>query len=152
MKPEQVPPGPLLVDTDVVSWIALAEARASEFAALLVGHQLFTSFITVAEVQTFLRMGVLDGERTGALRDGLGDYARLTIRIDDVVAEWVKLRSATITSGSADDRERRQNDTWIAACALSVQPPLPVVTGNLRDFSVLAASSGLVVVHPDLSA
>jgi predicted nucleic acid-binding protein len=54
-------------------------------------------------------------------------------------------------NGRPDDRERRQNDTWIAACALSVEPPLPIVTGNLRDFAVLAAASELTLVHPDLT-
>ena len=139
----------ILVDTDVLSWIALGEGRADEFAALLVGHQLFTSFVTVAEVRTFLSMDVLGTDRADVLREGLSDYAPLPIRIDDVVAEWVRLRAATIATGSPDDRERRQNDTWIAACALSVVPPLPVVTGNLRDFTVLAAAGRLRLVHPD---
>lgn len=148
--PVEAPPGPLLVDTDVLSWIALGEGRADEFAALMVGHELFTSFVSVAEVRTFLRMGVLADERADALREGLADYMTLPVRIDDVVAEWVKLRAATVNAGSPDDRERRQNDTWIAACALSVEPTLPVVTGNLRDFRVLAAESNLTLVHPDL--
>lgn len=94
-------------------------------------------------------MDVLGTDRADALREGLSDYAPLPIRIDDVVAEWVRLRAATIATGSPDDRERRQNDTWIAACALSVEPPLPVVTGNLRDFTVLAAAGRLRLVHPD---
>ena len=150
MTPGEIPAGPLLVDTDVLSWVALGEGRHEEFAALLVGHELFTSFITSAEVQTFLSMNVLDEERADALRLGLADYALLPVRVEDVVTEWVKLRAATIATGTADDRERRQNDTWIAACALAVEPPLPVVTGNLRDFRVLAASSGLTLIHPDL--
>lgn len=151
MTPEDVPPGPVLVDTDVLSWIALGEERGEEFAALLVGHELFTSFITVAEVRTFLRMGVLADDRADALGAGLNDYAILPVRIEDVVAEWVELRSVTIAAGTVDDRERRQNDTWIAACALSVEPALPVVTANLRDFNVLAATSELKVIHPDLA-
>lgn len=151
MIPEQVPAGPLLVDTDVLSWIALGEARSDEFAALLVGHQLFVCFVTAAEVRTFLRMGVLADERAGGLRAGLDDYAVLDIRLSDVVTEWVGLRAATMAAGTVDDRERRQNDTWIAACALSVEPPLPVVTGNLRDFVPLAeAAPPLRIVHPDL--
>lgn len=149
MSAEEVPAGPLLIDTDVLSWVALGEGRAEEFAALLVGHELFTSFVTVAEVRTFLSMDVLAEDRAEALRKGLADYTPLPTRIDDVVAEWVRLRTATITTGTPDDRERRQNDTWIAACALSVEPPLPVVTGNLRDFDILASRSTLTVIHPD---
>lgn len=151
MTPEPVPAGPLLVDTDVLSWIALGEGRSDEFAQLLVGHELFVCFVTVAEVRTFLRMGVLADERAAGLRAGLDDYAVLDIRLDDVVTEWAGLRAATMASGTADDRERRQNDTWIAACALSVEPPLPIVTGNLRDSVRLAeAAPPLRIVHPDL--
>lgn len=150
MNPEDVPPGPLLIDTDVVSWLALGESRADDFGPLLVGHELFISFVTVAEVQTFLQMEVLAPERSDALRHALSDYALLDVRLTDIVTEWTSLRALSARSGTADDRERRQNDTWIAACALSVDPALPVVTGNLRDFSLLASVSRLTVVHPDL--
>jgi predicted nucleic acid-binding protein len=60
------------------------------------------------------------------------------------------LQAASIRSTTVDDRERRQNDTWIAACALSIDAAIPVVTGNLRDFTALAGASNLTVVHPDL--
>ncbi len=48
MNPGDVPGAPVLVDTDVVSWIALGEQRADEFAAFLTGHAVFVSFVTVA--------------------------------------------------------------------------------------------------------
>lgn len=150
MTPEEVPAGPLLVDTDVLSWVALGEDLGAGFAPLLTGHQLFVCFVTVAEVRTFLRMNVLAEERAEGLRAGLGDYTLVDVRMPDVVSEWVSLRAATMAAGTVDDRERRQNDTWIAACALSVEPPLPIVTGNLRDFTVLANASSLHLVHPDL--
>ncbi len=150
MRPEDVPPGALLLDTDVVSWIALREGRWEEFASLLVGHPLFVSYVTVAEVGSLLRMRALSAERSEALSDSLSSYPILEINLDDVVREWSVLRSATARVGAVDDRERRQNDTWIAACARSVDPALPVVTGNIRDFRVLAEASGLVIVHPDL--
>ncbi|RNI24731.1 type II toxin-antitoxin system VapC family toxin [Flexivirga caeni] len=87
MTPGEVLAGPLLVDTDVLSWIALGEGRGEEFAALLVGHRPFTSFITSAEVRTFLSMNVLDDERADALRLGLADYALLPARVEDIVTE-----------------------------------------------------------------
>ncbi|MGH9128913.1 MAG: hypothetical protein ACRDY2_08095 [Acidimicrobiales bacterium] len=114
-------------------------ASASIATCLLLGHELLVCFVTVAEVRTFLRMGVLAEERARGLRVGLADYALLSVPLDDVITEWVRLRAATVQAGTADDRERRQNDTWIAACALAVEPPLPVVTGNLRDFTTLPA-------------
>lgn len=151
MSPGEVPPGPLLVDTDVLSWTALREERAEEFARLIVGHEPFISFVTLAEVRTFLAMDVLTPDSQEALATALDVYAVLPTRVDHVVSEWVKLRAATVRTANADDRERRQNDTWIAACALSVEPPLPIVTGNLRDFLPLAdAATSLRIVHPDL--
>jgi predicted nucleic acid-binding protein len=145
-----VSPAAVVVDTDVVSWLALGEGRGEEFGKLLVGHELFISFVTAAEIRTFLTMNVLPEDGQAALAAALNDYAVLDVAIDDVIREWAKLRSATARSATPDDRERRQNDTWIAACALSCPDPPPVVTGNLRDFQPLAAASELKLVHPDL--
>src|SRR5579875_1128692 len=145
-----VSPAAVLVDTDVVSWIALGEGRAEEFGKLLVGHELFISFVTAAEIRTFLAMNVLSEDGQAALGAALGDYAPLEVSLEDVITEWATLRSATARNTTPDDRERRQNDTWIAACALSKPDPLPVVTGNLRDFQVLAGASELTLIHPDL--
>ena len=150
MNPEEIPAGPVLVDTDVVSWIALGEGRADEFGQLLVGHELFISFVTAAEIMTFLAMNVLTEDSHAALAAALNDYTVLDIDLTNVMTEWAKLRSATARSTTPDDRERRQNDTWIAACALSKTNPLPVVTGNLRDFQILAHASNLELLHPDL--
>lgn len=78
MKPEDVPASTLLVDTDVVSWLALGEARSEQFAALLAGHELFISFTTLAEVKTFLALNVLEAPRKKALQDALDDYSILS--------------------------------------------------------------------------
>lgn len=78
------------------------------------------------------------------------DYAVLPVNTNAVIASWVSLRAATINNTSPDDRERRQNDTWIAASALSADPPLPIATGNLRDFRPLADTSELKLIHPDI--
>jgi predicted nucleic acid-binding protein len=143
-------PAAVLVDTDVVSWLALGEGRAAEFGKLLVGHELFISFVTAAEIRTFLAMNVPHEDGQEALAAALNDYAILDVDLAAVITKWAQLRSATARSTTPDDRERRQNDTWIAACALSQAAPLPVVTGNLRDFQVLADASELSVIHPDL--
>jgi predicted nucleic acid-binding protein len=53
---------------------------------------------------------------------------------------------------AANDFERRQNDTWIAASALSYDTALPIVTAHLDDFHVLAAADPrMLLVHPDLT-
>jgi hypothetical protein len=65
-----------------------------------------------------------------ALLAALDDYTIMPLETDTLVSSWVKLRSATIAGAPSDDRERRQNDTWTAASALSADPPLPVASGN----------------------
>lgn len=101
MRPEAVPPGPLLVDTDVVTTLALREDRYVEFAELVEGHDLFVCYVTVAEIRTFLNMAVLSPERAADLEAALGDYRSLPVDLDEVVAEWARLRSATVTLGDA---------------------------------------------------
>lgn len=149
MRPEQVPPGPLLVDTDVVSLLALEEEHADEFAALVQGHELFVCFVTVAEIETFLRLGVLNADQDAAVRAALAGYSQLEVVMDDVVERWAVIRSATRTTMNRKDRERRQNDTWLVACATSVADPPPLVTADLSDMRPLAAAAGLHLVHPD---
>jgi predicted small lipoprotein YifL len=57
MTTEAVEASPALVDTDVVSWLALGESRSAEFAPLLAGRKLFVSFVTIAEIKTIAACG-----------------------------------------------------------------------------------------------
>ncbi len=150
MKPEQVPPGPLLVDTDVVSLLALNEDRSDEFEALIRGHELFVCFVTVAEVETLLRLNVLDADHQAALATALSGYSRFEVDIDTVVERWADLRAATRSTTGRNDRERRQNDTWLAACAMAVTDPPAIVTADLSDLLPIARAAGLTIVHPDV--
>jgi predicted nucleic acid-binding protein len=150
VRPEQVPRGPLLVDTDVVSLLALNEDRSDEFEALIRGHELFVCFVTVAEVETLLRLNVLDAGHQAALATALSGYSRFEVDIDTVVERWADLRAATRSTTSRNDRERRQNDTWLAACAMAVTDPPAIVTADLSDLLPIARAAGLTVVHPDV--
>lgn len=150
MKPEQVPPGPVLVDTDVVSLLALNEDRSDEFEALVRGHELFVCFVTVAEVETLLRLNVLDADHQAALATALSGYSRFEVDIDTVVERWADLRAATRSTTGRNDRERRQNDTWLAACAMAVTDPPAIVTADLSDLLPIARAAGLTIVHPDV--
>ena len=150
MKPEQVPPGPLLVDTDVVSLLALNEDRSDEFEVLIRGHELFVCFVTVAEVETLLRLNVLDADHQAALAMALSGYSSFEVDIDTVVERWADLRAATRSTTSLNDRERRQNDTWLVACAMAVTDPPAIVTADLSDLLPIARAAGLTIVHPDV--
>lgn len=83
------------------------------------------------------------------MRAALAGYHRLEVVLDDVVQQWAGIRSATRTTLGRKDRERRQNDTWLVACAASVADPPPLVTADLSDMRALAAAAGLLLVHPD---
>ena len=69
--------------------------------------------------------------------------------MDDVIERWASIRAATRTTMGRKDRERRQNDTWLVACAASVTDPPPLVTADLSDMRTLADAAGLRLVHPD---
>jgi len=95
-------------------------------------------------------MNVLQPDFHQLLEEPLSKYALLPTEVGLLVSQWVSLRAATVNGTTADDRERRQNDTWIAASALSTDAPLPTATGNLQDFRVLAAAGEVTLIHPDL--
>ena len=115
MKPEQVPEGPLLVDTDVFSWVTWERGRHEEFGALTQGHVLALSFATVGEL------------RAGALIAGWGDPKWR--RLEDRIAQQYAILTATdpVTMKFAEIYSRFHgqlkgggvNDMWTAACALA---------------------------------
>lgn len=146
MTPEEVPDGPLLVDTDVVSYIHAQSGRHADFETLLAGHLLAVSFITYAEV---LGMGYSAGwgeRRMTALRTTLAGYVVLPYSAavaDTWGRTWPKVRGHLHGGGA--------NDMWSSAVAVSHEPPLPFVTNNLSDFqSIWAHLPTLRLVHPDL--
>lgn len=143
MNPGDVPDGPLVVDTDVASWIRTGSQRAELYKPLLRDHVLCLSFATVGELWAGAEIANWGQQR----RDALAAFVRVhvVLPVDDDVAQWW----ARIHAAVRDQVD--VNDEWVAACALAQTPPLPVVTGNLRHFrSIAARFSSLTIVHPDL--
>lgn len=144
MRPEDVPDGPVLVDTDVFSWIAWRRERYLEFEKLLGGRVLALSFVSVGE----LRAGAIRAKWSQRRRDQLEALIRRYVVI--AATDAVSHRWATIQAQLKDQlKGGGVNDMWIAACALSQDPPLPIATGNVSDFSKIAKFFPLTVVHPD---
>jgi len=146
VRPDDVPPGPLLVDTDVFSWITWRRDRSTEFEALIEGHVLALSFATVGE----LRAGALIAEwgerRRRELEARIAQYVVLT------ATDPVTQRFAGIYARFRGQlKDGGLNDMWIAATALAQPDPPPLVTGNRSDFERIATEFGLVIVHPDAS-
>ena len=129
MKLTEVPDGPLLVDTDVFSYLFAEHERYVPFKPLLQGHLLCMSFASYAEALCLGYQRGWGSVRMAKLRTALRYYVILPY--DDAVAEhWapmhVKIRGHLHNGGT--------NDLWTAACALAQPRPLPIVTNNLNDF------------------
>jgi predicted nucleic acid-binding protein len=143
--PEDVPDGPILVDTDVFSWIAWRRERYSEFEALLAQHPLALSFATVGELLAGAINGGWGVKRQSQLDKLIGRYAVIPANAV-VTARWATIYarlSGQLKGGGV-------NDMWIAACALTQTPPLPIATGNRSDFAKIATVEPITLVHPDL--
>ena len=134
-----MPTNGLLIDTDVLSYIAWERPQAEPFAPLLLGKLPFISFVTVGEM--FF----------GAAKANWGE-PRIA-RMETI------LRRYTVIPGTYDIAQRYghvkrafrdqvgENDMWIAATALAHE--LPVVTNNLTHFGPMSDRLGFDLVHPD---
>lgn len=146
MNPGDVPAGPLVVDTDVLSLIQTRRGRFAEFASLVEGHVLAISSATLGEVLAGAHKAGLGPRRLSALRGILTGYVVLP-HDRAVVEAWAPLYgklTGHLHAGGV-------NDLWTAACALTQSPCLPVVTVSLRDFEAVASQApALQLVHPDL--
>lgn len=140
MKPEDVPPGPLLVDTNVFSWLAYQKGPFEAYARIVVGHELWLSWITVGELLA------------GAVRDNwsVEKRARLdaAIRKYGVIPGDIEVARAYGELKGMLGGTEELNDLWIAASAIGQTPSLPLVTGD-SDYDRIAAVCTLVVVHAD---
>lgn len=144
MTPDQVPDGPLVVDTDVFSFWYRNRGRADEFRSLVQGHALAMSFACVGEAlaPTHMAQGLVPG--TARIRQALDRF--VVLPYDSAVVEaWARM------SGRLEGRLKGRgiNDMWTAACAIS--HGFPVVTNNLSDFQTIqTVVPELKLVHPDL--
>ena len=146
MSPEDVPAGPVLVDTDVFSMVHYGKGRCLEFEPFLVGRPLLVSFCTVGELRAWGIKHQWGSARKARLESYLNVYtvARPTTA---AVNEYAPLHAAlheSLKGGGV-------NDMWTAAIALALD--LPIVTNNLGDFlKIQATEPALAVVHPDIPA
>jgi predicted nucleic acid-binding protein len=142
----EVPDGPLLADTDVVSYWLIGADTGEPFADLVAGHEQAISFATYAELLANSHRARWGERRLDALRIRLKAFVVLPYGVQ-VVELWAKMHAklaGQLHKGGA-------NDLWTAACALSINPNLPLVTNNLNDFLTVAkAFPELCLVHPSL--
>ncbi|PWR11107.1 hypothetical protein DKT69_27360 [Micromonospora sicca] len=146
MNPEDVPGGPLLIDTDVVSYWLLQTERGKAFSVLVAGHEQAVSFATYGELLANAHRGRWGERRIEMLRNQLKAFVVVpySAQVVDLWAEMHAKLSGHLQKGGT-------NDLWTAACALALSPQLPIATNNLSDFKTIAkAFPELRLVHPDL--
>lgn len=145
MSPEDVPDGPLLVDTDVISYWVLHD-KGQEFSRLVAGHELAVSFASYGELLAIAYQSRWGVRRIQSLRDRLKSLVVVPYNVE-IVERWAEMHAKL----SGHLHKGGTNDLWTAACAVAMHPQLPVVTNNLGDFRTIAASfPELRVVHPDI--
>ncbi len=127
---------PLVVDTDVLSFIFRGDTRAALYAPHFFGHVLTISFQTRAEM---LRGAISAGwgaRRRRQLNGWLGKYA-VVHSSDELCERWAEALAGARRAG----RPIAAADAWVAAAALLLDVPL--VTHNAGDY---AGVPGLLVI------
>ena len=130
MKREQPQVGssePVLIDTDVLSYLHNEHSFAAAYRAILAGRQGFVALQSVAEMRFGAILNGWGEKRRNALEDFLSAYT--VISPDDLTAlHWAQLRAQVSRAG----RHTAPSDAWIAATALEYD--LILVTHNVDDF------------------
>jgi len=133
---------PVLLDTDVLSFFAKADTRASLYAPDLAGRQLTVCFQTVAELRLWALLRRWGPTRQAAL-DAL--LSRMVVLPYDATMayRWAEVTAHRRRAGRPIDC----GDAWIAATALS--HGIPLMTHNARDYEGIP---GLVVITANETA
>ncbi len=71
MTPEDVPAGPLLIDTDVATWLLTDAGQAEGWRPLLRGHLLTLSFVNVGELLALPASRLWGTTRTAEWREAI---------------------------------------------------------------------------------
>jgi len=129
----------LLVDTDVLSYIAWDRPQARSFAPFLLGKLSFISFVTVGEMYFGAEKANWGEPRVAKMETILRRYTVIPGTYE-VARQYGRVKRAFCDQVD-------ENDMWIAATALAYE--LPVVTNNLTHFEPMSDQLDFGLVHPD---
>lgn len=102
----------MLVDTNVVSFLFSGQSEAQLYQDVILGKQLYISFITEAELLLWNRRAKWGQKRIKNLQDYLSAFGRVYVS-PEVVQHFVNIYE--LTRGQPIPYP----DMWIAACALA---------------------------------
>ncbi len=121
---------PVLIDTDVLSYMHNEFSLANAYRNLLVNRQAFISLQTIAEIKHGSMLKSWGTKRLLHLENFLSHY---TLLLPNIVTAtiWAQLRTQVRNVG----RHIKPDDAWIAATAL--EHDLVLVTHNVKDFEAV---------------
>jgi predicted nucleic acid-binding protein len=118
---------PIVLDTDVVSFLFKADTRAQMYLPQLQDRQWFISFMTEAELEQWALLANWSEKRVEWLRLFLSRFV-VVPSSHDLVLKWAEAMVAARRNG----RRIETADAWIAATALLYDAPL--LTHNKADY------------------
>ena len=118
---------PIVLDTDVVSFLFKADTRAQIYLPQLQDRQWFISFMTEAELEQWDLLANWSEKRVVWLRLFLSRFV-VVPSSHDLVLKWAEAMVAARRNG----RRIETADAWIAATALLYDAPL--LTHNKADY------------------
>ena len=131
-------PEPVLVDTDVISFLFKQHPLAAGYSELLSGRNVLVSLATSGEIEFGMLAAAWGPSRRDRMRQFLNEFT--VLNPDSETARiWASVRFQCRKLG----RTIAPTDAWIAATAL--QFSLALVTHNAGDYSSV---EGLVILRP----
>jgi tRNA(fMet)-specific endonuclease VapC len=119
---------PVILDTDVLSFLAKGDTRAKFYSSALAGKRLCVCFQTVAELRLWALVRRWGSSRREALDSLLDQF--VVLPYDSIMAQhWADITAHRRRLGRPIDC----GDAWIAASALRHQATL--LTHNARDYA-----------------
>jgi len=116
----------IVLDTDVLSFIAKADSRAALYSGAVIGQRLCVCFQTVAELQLWMIVRRWGAPRRQAMSSLLNRFVVLPYDVA-MARQWAEI--------TANRRQIDCGDAWIAASALRHSATL--VTHNSGDYAAI---------------
>ena len=118
---------PVVVDTDVVSFLFKNDSRAQLYLPLMRNRDLLVSFMTEAELEQWILLAKWGVDRVRRFRTFMTGFASVPSS-RDLILHWAEVMVAARANG----RRIEAADAWIAATTLLYNATL--ITHNPKDY------------------
>jgi tRNA(fMet)-specific endonuclease VapC len=118
---------PVVVDTDVVSFLFKNDSRAHLYLPLLRNRDLLVSFMTEAELEQWILLARWGVDRVQRFRVFMTGFASVPSS-RDLILQWAEV----MVTARANGRRIEAADAWIAATTLLYGATL--ITHNPKDY------------------